>query len=186
MDSILDPLGLPFGSLLAPKMAETCLGIPLGAAKSCSRLLFLAPRAPQEASKSAPSAPGSPPFADQAFLRAPRHLQEAPKRPPRPIWQPCWHHFGAISKRCCHCVGHVSSLKAPSPRAVHPRSQAMFVGVPWPRALNPTPQARRNARERLNPPPPTGEPSVLDQVLESSCTYRRLTSVNLQARWFTI
>ena len=44
---------------------------------------------------------------------------------------PCWSNFGTISKRCCHHVGHVSSLKAPSPRG-----------------LSPTPQARRNARER--------------------------------------
>ena len=39
-DPILDPPGLPFGSLLAPKMAETCLEIRLGPPKSGSRLFF--------------------------------------------------------------------------------------------------------------------------------------------------
>ena len=34
------PLGLPFGTLLAPKMAETCLGISLGAPKSHPRVFF--------------------------------------------------------------------------------------------------------------------------------------------------
>ena len=42
-DPIWDPPGLRFGSHLAPKMAETSLGIPLGAAKSRSRALFVEP-----------------------------------------------------------------------------------------------------------------------------------------------
>ena len=99
LDWILEPLGLPFGSFLAPKMAETCLGIPLGAAKSRSRLLFSAPRAPQEASKSLPLANGSLHLADQACLRASRDLQHASKRPPEPIWQPYWYHLGSILKQ---------------------------------------------------------------------------------------
>ena len=45
LDPILDPPGLPFGSFLALKMVETCLGIRLGPPKSDSRLvLFSAPR----------------------------------------------------------------------------------------------------------------------------------------------
>ena len=40
MDSILDPPGLPWGSLLAPKMVATCLEIPPGAPKSRSKDLF--------------------------------------------------------------------------------------------------------------------------------------------------
>ena len=40
MDSILDPPGLPWGSLLAPKMLETCLEIPPGRPKSRSKDLF--------------------------------------------------------------------------------------------------------------------------------------------------
>ena len=40
LDPILNPPGLPFGSLLAPKMAETCLEIRLGPPKSGSRLFF--------------------------------------------------------------------------------------------------------------------------------------------------
>ena len=50
LDSILDPPGLPWGSLLAPKMAETCLEIRLGPPKSGSRLLFRL----QEAKKKVP------------------------------------------------------------------------------------------------------------------------------------
>ena len=75
--SILDPLGLPLGSLLDPKMAETSLGNPLGAAKKRSRGLFFGPRAVQERSK-----------------RSQRPLQEASMRPrrskkgPRGLWAP--------------------------------------------------------------------------------------------------
>ena len=137
MDSILDPPGLPLGSLLAPKMAETCVGIPLGAAKSRSRLLFSAPSATQEASKSAPISPWKThlgrPSLFKSSKRPPRGLQEASRAHLAAMLVPFWSHFGAISKRCCHHVGHVSLLKAPSPRA-----------------FSPTPQARRNARERLN------------------------------------
>ena len=43
-DPISDPLGLNFGSFLAPKMAETLLGILLGAAKSRSRGLSSSPK----------------------------------------------------------------------------------------------------------------------------------------------
>ena len=51
LDPILDPPGLRFGSFLAPKMAETCLEIRLGPAKSSSRLLFVRL---QEANKRVP------------------------------------------------------------------------------------------------------------------------------------
>ena len=50
-DPILDPPGLRFGSLLAPKVAETSLGIPLGAPKSRSKDLFFGPGGVQERSK---------------------------------------------------------------------------------------------------------------------------------------
>ena len=40
LHSILDPPGLPQGSLLAPKMLETCLEIPPGRPKSRSKDLF--------------------------------------------------------------------------------------------------------------------------------------------------
>ena len=41
LDPILDPPGLSFGSFLAPKMVETCLGVRLGPPKTGSRLLFI-------------------------------------------------------------------------------------------------------------------------------------------------
>ena len=71
--SFWSPFWKPFG----PKMAETSLGIPLGAAKSRSRLVFFGLRAVQERSK-----------------MSPRPLQEASRRPirskktPRCLWGP--------------------------------------------------------------------------------------------------
>ena len=80
-----------------------------------------------------------PPLRRPSFFkgskRPPRDIQEASRAHLAAILAPFWINFEAISMRCCHDVGHVSSLKAPSPRALDPR-----------------PQARRNARERLNPP----------------------------------
>ena len=56
--------------------------------------------------------------------RPPRRRQETSRAHLATILVPCWINFEAISMRCCHHVGHVSSLKAPSPRALDPRSQA--------------------------------------------------------------
>ena len=50
-DTILDPPGLRLGSLLASKVAETCLGIPLGAPKSSSGDFFFGPGGLQERSR---------------------------------------------------------------------------------------------------------------------------------------
>ena len=61
-----------------------------------------------------------------------RRRQETSRAHLAAILVPCWSNFAAQSKRCCHHVGHVSSLKAASPRALDPR-----------------PKAWRNARERL-------------------------------------
>ena len=47
----MDPLGLPFGSFLALKMAEISLGISLGAARGRARLVFFGPERLQERSK---------------------------------------------------------------------------------------------------------------------------------------
>ena len=49
--SIWNPFGVRFGTLLGPKMVETCLGIPLGAPKSRSGHLFFGPGGPQERSQ---------------------------------------------------------------------------------------------------------------------------------------
>ena len=113
-----------------------------------------------------PIRPWKPPLGRPSLFkgskRPPRDLQEASRAHLAAILAPFWINFEAISMRCCHHVGHVSSLKAPSPRALDPRSQA-----------------RRNARERLNPPPPTGEPSVLDRALE--CFWNKLMEVKLES-----
>ena len=69
-DPILDPPGLRFGSFLAPKIAETCLEIPLGAPKSRSKDLFFGPGGLQGRSK-------RPPRGLQPAKTAPRALQEA-------------------------------------------------------------------------------------------------------------
>ena len=83
-DPILDSPGLPFGSALAPKIAETCLEIPLGAPKSRSKDLFFGPGGLQERSK-------RPPRGLQAAKIAPRALQEALGS----ILEPFWNHLGS-------------------------------------------------------------------------------------------
>jgi len=67
LGSILDPLGLPFGSLLAPKMAETNPSGRLKMALEGSPLLFGLP---------------------EAYKKPPRALQEAFKRPSAAITHP--------------------------------------------------------------------------------------------------
>ena len=66
-DPILESPGLPFGSALAPKIAETSLEIPLGAPNSRSKDLFFGPGGLQERSK-------RPPRGLQAAKIAPRAL----------------------------------------------------------------------------------------------------------------
>ena len=73
----MDPLGLPFGSLLAPKMAETCLDFFLGAPKSRSRVFFSAP----EASRSAPGDSQEPSKSCSRGLQELKRPQEGSKRP---------------------------------------------------------------------------------------------------------
>ena len=79
LSSIRETLGLLLGSLLAPKMAQTSLGIPLGPAQSRSRRLFFGPRAAQDRSK-----------------KPPRPLQEAFRRPRSSKKPPGSHRFGAM------------------------------------------------------------------------------------------
>ena len=86
LQSILDPLGLLFGSLLAPKMAETSPQTRLGAAKSRSRGAFFRPRAIQERSK-------RPPRPFQEAFRRPRSSKRHPGSHLGPILTP----FGPIS-----------------------------------------------------------------------------------------
>ena len=86
-DPILNPPGLRLGSLLAPKIAETCLEIPLGAPKSRSKDLFFGPGGLQGRSK-------RPPRGLQPAKTAPRALQEAPIL--QPFWSPFSNIFDAI------------------------------------------------------------------------------------------
>ena len=79
LGSILDTLGLPFKSLLAPKMAETCLGNPLGPAKSRSRALFFGPRAVQERSKRSPRPPKKLRILLQTRQKAPKTAARYPR-----------------------------------------------------------------------------------------------------------
>ena len=79
---ILDPPGLPFGRLSAPKIVETSLEISLGAPKGRSKDLFFGPGGLQERSK-------RPPRGLQAARTARRALQEASGS----IWEPFWTNF---------------------------------------------------------------------------------------------
>ena len=84
-----------------------------------------------------PIRPWKPPLGRPSFFkgskRPPRALQVASRAHLAAILAPCLINFEASSMRCCPCFSHVSSLKAPSPRALDPR-----------------PKAWRHARERLN------------------------------------
>ena len=84
-----------------------------------------------------PIRPWKPPLGRPSLFkgskRPPRALQVASRAHLAAILAPCLINFEASSMRCCPCFSHVSSLKAPSPRALDPR-----------------PKAWRNARERLN------------------------------------
>ena len=88
-DPILDPPGLPFGSALAPKIAETSLEIPLGALKGRSKDLFFGPGGLQERSKRLPRGP-------QPARTAPRALQEASGSILEPFGSHLGSYFGAI------------------------------------------------------------------------------------------
>ena len=103
--------------------------LPFASGRSVSghlEAILSAPRWLQEASKLLS-------FGSRGLQTPPRRPQEASRADLPAILSPFWSHFGALSKRFCHHVGHFSSLKASSPRALDPR-----------------PQAWRNARERLN------------------------------------
>ena len=131
LDSILDPLGRLLGAFLAPKIAQTRFWTPPGPIQTYIDRLLAAPRALSRQVLALARFCGRPPGAEQAVLGAPGGLQEAPKRPQEAsradlaaMLPPCWSHFGAPLKRFCHHVGHIASLKAPSTRALDPRSQA--------------------------------------------------------------
>ena len=79
-DPILESPGLPFGSALAPKIAETSLEIPLGAPKSRSKDLFFGPGGLQERSKRPTGGENKRPEDRTIAKRSPRWLQEASKR----------------------------------------------------------------------------------------------------------
>ena len=88
LSSILEPLGSLSGTLFAPKMAETCLEISLGAPKSRSRALFFGLGRLQERPKRPP----------RAFREVSRNkgVQDAPKKPPRLDFGAPGDHFGQI------------------------------------------------------------------------------------------
>ena len=142
--SIWDPPGLVLRGYLAPGNAETSLLGGLWPSKSRFQLLFLAPKASKSAPRGIQERPIRPwkPSSGLSRLfkgskRPPRALQEASRAHFAAILPPFWTNVETILMRCCPHVGHVSSLKAPSPRALDPR-----------------PQARRNARS--DPPPTSG------------------------------
>ena len=146
--SALIVFGPRFGTLLGsfwegiwpPGNAETSLLGGLGPSKSRFQLLFWAPKASKSAPRGIQERPIRPwkPSSGLSSLfksskRPPRRLQETSRAHLAAMLVPCWSNFPAHSKRCCRHVGHISSLKAASPRALDPR-----------------PKAWRNARERLN------------------------------------
>ena len=142
LDSLLEPVlrpswvafGRSFGLQTMRSQSPWC---SWAAQEPIPTLLFRARRPPRGVQER-PIRLWKPPLRRPSFFkgskRPPRDLQEASRAHLAAILAPCLINVEAISMRCCHHVGHVSSLKAPSPRALDPTSQA------W-----------RNARERLNP-----------------------------------
>ena len=65
---------------------------------------------PQERPKSRPRASRKPLDAPPWPTEPSPGLQEAPERPPGPIWHPCWLHFGAIWQPCWH---HFATILEP-------------------------------------------------------------------------
>ena len=98
--------------------------------------LLVSARRPPRGVQERPLRLWKPPLRRPSFFkgskRPPRGLQEASRAHLAAILAPCLIDFEASSMRCCPCFSHVSSLKAPSPRALDPR-----------------PKAWRNARELL-------------------------------------
>ena len=95
--------------------------MPSGSPRADPSLLFSAPRA----SKSAPrgvqerfirlwKASFGLPSLFQGLKRPPGRLQEASRAHLAAMLAVFWSNFATHSKRCCHHVGHASSLKAPS------------------------------------------------------------------------
>ena len=99
LDLNLDPPGLHFGSLLAPKIAENSLPGGLGPSRSRSAIPFLGPGGVQERSKR-PS--GGQNKGTERATRA--------KRPPRGVQDRFGTHFGAILRRFWYLSGDILEL----------------------------------------------------------------------------
>ena len=83
--------------------------------------------------------------------------EAAPNRPRRPHSRPNHCKSSKMPPRGVQELPRAPQGRGPPPpppprAALNPRPQATFADVPCPRALAPASQARRNARERLNPP----------------------------------
>ena len=137
MEPVLRPSWAPFGRSFGPQaMRNQSPWCPWAGQEPIPTLLFRARRPPRGVHER-PIRPWKLPLRRPSLFkgskRPPRDLQEASRAHLAAILAPFGINFEAISMQCCHHVGHVSSLKAPSPRALDPR-----------------PKAWRNARERLN------------------------------------
>ena len=139
LDSLLEPVlrpswvafGRSFGLQTMRNQSPWC---PWAGQEPIQTMFFGSRRVPRGVQER-PIRPWKPSLGLSSFFQGSkkpqRRLTETSRANLTAMLVPFWSNFATHSKRCCHHVGHVSSLKAPSPRA-----------------LNPTPQARRNARER--------------------------------------
>ena len=114
-------LGFFWEGIWPPGNSKSVSSVPSGRPRADPRLLFSAPRA----SKSAPrgvqerfirlwKASFGLPSLFQGLKRPPGRLQEASRAHLAAMLAVFWSNFATHSKRCCHHVGHSSSLKAPS------------------------------------------------------------------------
>ena len=123
------PLGHSFGPQAMRNQSPWC---PWASQEPIPTLCFW-PWRPPRAVQERPVRPWKHPLGRPSLFngskRPPRDLQETSRGHLAAIFAQMLINFEVISMRCCRHVGHVSSLKASSPRA-----------------LDPMPQARRNAR----------------------------------------
>ena len=116
-DFLLAPIWLPSHSKLVSSA-------PLGRPRADQDFFFrpqTATRAPQEASKSAPYAPGSSPWPYQAFLKLQEALQGSFGNHVGTIWEQSDMHFNAMLPPCwSRFFAEASFNKGPRPKVPGP------------------------------------------------------------------
>ena len=127
----------PFGKVFGLQaMLKPVSSVASGRPRAVSNYFWGGPKASKSAPRGIQERPIRPwkPSSGLSSLfksskKPPRRLQETSRAHLAPVWVRFGNSFAGTSMPCCHHVGHVSSLKAPSPRALDPRSKAWGIGL---------------------------------------------------------